>query len=671
MSDLHASARLKVSSMSREEIAARRAFLEAKHAAKLCQTTNENKTPIPVTPSSSTKIPVIVSVDNDSDSPVTLGTLLAARLTPASTKNSNVVLPSSTAQTTTTTTATICTTGGRRRLRRVCLSPVNDDDEEDNAAASASAAGGASGNGAEVKITAAGALIASASAEKEPAESIANILPPPLLANCVVDTTEIDDDSTSICLASLKASFSARKNEPPTSSRLDAENEDEDDDNYDYQDGWLVDDDDDDEEEEDNNNNSTEEEEDSDQLSGTSGTSDSDDCHDTDSDDDDIIIIDNDTTNTTTTTISPSPRVPPSPSQLSDVVRRSLAVTSASAPLTSTKKQPLESLLLLRDGAIHPLTGRILIREEVGLGPLLKGASTARHTFRSRATRDALTLALYAEYNCVVFGGRLPPALLDGGKGADEKEGTIIPVEWRGRLVKTAGLTFTRTARQTGARCARVALSVTVLDSPSRLATTLLHELCHAASWCIDGINRPPHGRVFNAWGTRASTAYPKRAVTTCHSYRIVARFQFLCDDAACGAQTGRHSKGGGGGGGGGGTCRACGRGVLRLINAAPLRSTPATTSAYQVFLSRHRAIVSLELGANANPRLVLAELARRWGEEKTRIATMTSKKAETSEPRLVTTTTTAATAIVVDDDDDDDGDIKDVTDVLARKLIL
>ena len=654
MSDLLASARLKVSTMSREEIDARRAFLKEKHSAKLCPPTpvvaDENKTPTtaPMTPSSISKLPAIVSVDIDSDSPVTLGALLAARrLTPAAAVALQPQLSPASASTRHATT-TICTTGGRRRLRRVCLSPVHDGDDD-----------GGGGGEEEAKLTTTGALIATISSKTEAemvVTSIANILPPPLLASSVIDDT---DDSTSICLASLKASFSARKVLPSTQTRVSLENEKEDDDdddddedNYDYQDGWLVDDD---EEEKGSNNNSTEEEEeeDCDQVSVSSSTSDGDGSSATDSADDGIIVIDNDTT------ILPSPRVLPPPPP---------------PPSLVSKKKQLESLLLLRDGAIHPLNGRILIREEVGLGPLTTASTTAsRHTFRSRAARDALTLALYAEYNSVVFGGRLPPALLAGGKGADEKEGTIIPLEWRGRLVKTAGLTFTRTSSKTGARCARIALSVTVLDSPSRLATTLLHELCHAASWCIDGINRPPHGRVFNAWGARATAAYPKRAVTTCHSYRIVARFQFVCDDAACGAQTGRHSKGGGGGGGGGGACRACGRGILRLINAPPPRSTPVTTSAYQVFLSKHRAAVTLELGASgANPRLVLAELARRWGEEKKRTATKLTAPPTPQVIVTVATTTTTTAAIVVDDDDDaGDGDIEDVTDALARKLIL
>lgn len=100
---------------------------------------------------------------------------------------------------------------------------------------------------------------------------------------------------------------------------------------------------------------------------------------------------------------------------------------------------------------------------------------------------------------------------------------------------------------------------------------TLLHELCHAAAWVIDGKSRPPHGEHFWAWADRARAAHPGVPVTTCHNYEINFKYRYVCVGASsalaggggrevggevdgriceetmrargCGAEIGRHSK--------------------------------------------------------------------------------------------------------------------------------
>ena len=611
MSDsLSAMARAKVSAMTRDEVAARRAHLEAKHAVKLAASTRENAaSPSPSTNATTTKV-FAAAADSDCDSPlVTLGALLErshiTNLTPAATVSATANATATPVKTPVSAGCTSCSTPigprvlttGRRRLRRACLSPVHDDDADD---------GG-------------GGVVLAAAVDKT-TTSAAETLPPAL--NCDIDI-DVDDDSA-VCLSALKASFSAVKAKVVVV--VVQANDDEGDDAYDFDDGWLVNDDEkeeeEEEEEEEDEDNDTSDDDASDAASNASDADSASSASatdnvvifesDADENDDDVIII-----------ADRNVILPPS--------------SRSHSRLVSLPTHAPTSLASLRDGSAHPANGRIFIREEAGLAPLRgRGGSTltsaaptptpARHSFRSRAARDALTLSLYAEYNATVFKNRLPPASMirssdyssGSGSGAADTsvDLTAILIEWRGRLVKTAGLTFTRTNAATNTRCARVALSVTVLDSPARLATTLLHELCHAAAWVIDGVNRPPHGRVFNAWGALATAVYQKRTVTTCHSYQIAARFLFACDDAACGTAIGRHSKGSGVKGGPGGACKACGRGVMRLVNAAP----PRTPSSYQAFLSRHRATVSAELGGeSANPRLVLIELARRWGEEKSK----------------------------------------------------
>ena len=62
----------------------------------------------------------------------------------------------------------------------------------------------------------------------------------------------------------------------------------------------------------------------------------------------------------------------------------------------------------------------------------------------------------------------------------------------------TAGLTYTRT--RIGAFIKNdfnIHLSIKVLDRPYRVACTLLHEMCHAAAWVINGNRKPPHGAIW------------------------------------------------------------------------------------------------------------------------------------------------------------------------------
>lgn len=86
--------------------------------------------------------------------------------------------------------------------------------------------------------------------------------------------------------------------------------------------------------------------------------------------------------------------------------------------------------------------------------------------------------------------------------------------------------------------------------------------MCHAAAWVIEGVKKPPHGEVFQRWGSRGFliTGLP---VTRCHNYNVTYRHNWRCigciDDtdktnvvqvgvvsnrkSGCGAVIGRHSK--------------------------------------------------------------------------------------------------------------------------------
>jgi hypothetical protein len=54
-----------------------------------------------------------------------------------------------------------------------------------------------------------------------------------------------------------------------------------------------------------------------------------------------------------------------------------------------------------------------------------------------------------------------------------------------------------------------------------RLASTLLHEMCHAAQFLVDNATKPPHGPAFQRWVKEVERFYPHLMITTCHNYEI------------------------------------------------------------------------------------------------------------------------------------------------------
>lgn len=273
----------------------------------------------------------------------------------------------------------------------------------------------------------------------------------------------------------------------------------------------------------------------------------------------------------------------------------------------------------LKDGDVDPSTGLIVIREELdkkltgrkggaehasAASAATPGGGARPYMFRSKPQRETMTRALYAEYNTRVFNSALP---------AD------MTLEWGPRLTKTAGLTYTSMARGADGglprHTARIVLSTKVLDTPYKLAQTLLHEMCHAAAWLVDHINRPPHGAAFHKWATRASHFYPSRAVSVCHSYDIHHKYKYQCQNVSCGHIYGRHSK----------SvdvtralCGMCRSGRLQLLGSFRIDGTPAKSgqsraqSEYQLFVQRERPTVQREC-PQLKPTQILSELAKRW----------------------------------------------------------
>jgi hypothetical protein len=82
-----------------------------------------------------------------------------------------------------------------------------------------------------------------------------------------------------------------------------------------------------------------------------------------------------------------------------------------------------------------------------------------------------------------------------------------------------------------------------MIDDPDRLRSTLLHEMCHAAAWIIDGVHNPPHGKCFQKWARIAMRHVPDIEVTTRHDYQISFKYAWACTTPKCGVVFKRHSR--------------------------------------------------------------------------------------------------------------------------------
>ncbi|KAK4310369.1 hypothetical protein Pmani_018062 [Petrolisthes manimaculis] len=149
------------------------------------------------------------------------------------------------------------------------------------------------------------------------------------------------------------------------------------------------------------------------------------------------------------------------------------------------------------------------------------------YTKNFKRKKGELAEKLHKYYNSHVFNNQLPAEL---------------NIKWNNRMTKTAGFCYYQIDRSKPCgRNARIELATKVIDSPERLRDTLIHELCHAASWIISGY-KAGHGPLWKAWASRAKQTFPDLPpITRCHSYAIQCRYTYRC--TRCSYSIGRHSK--------------------------------------------------------------------------------------------------------------------------------
>ncbi|XP_033976952.1 acidic repeat-containing protein isoform X2 [Trematomus bernacchii] len=174
----------------------------------------------------------------------------------------------------------------------------------------------------------------------------------------------------------------------------------------------------------------------------------------------------------------------------------------------------------------HGPTSRVALCRTPGcfLQTLSNPGSSYGRNFKQN--KEELTSRLYLLYNSSVFDTKLP---------------VNMSVIWNKKLRKTAGYCITGQQRGGGNRYARIELSEKVCDSADRLRDTLIHEMCHAATWLINGV-RDGHGNFWKLYARKSTVAHPELPmVTRCHSYDIKYKFQYQC--TRCKNTIGRHSK--------------------------------------------------------------------------------------------------------------------------------
>lgn len=113
-----------------------------------------------------------------------------------------------------------------------------------------------------------------------------------------------------------------------------------------------------------------------------------------------------------------------------------------------------------------------------------------------------------------------------------------VEIKWNKKLLNTAGRC--NNSKKNGERKCHVELSDKVLTSADRLRCTLIHELCHAATWLFHGENG--HGSTWKRWAAKANRIFPELPkINVCHDYIIEYRYTYQC--VSCKAKYQTHSK--------------------------------------------------------------------------------------------------------------------------------
>uniref|UniRef100_T1J8F3 SprT-like domain-containing protein n=1 Tax=Strigamia maritima TaxID=126957 RepID=T1J8F3_STRMM len=209
-----------------------------------------------------------------------------------------------------------------------------------------------------------------------------------------------------------------------------------------------------------------------------------------------------------------------SPSKLASITGKKGFMTEPRRKFTNISKEK-------RDLACQPrLSFLSSLDSNADINKCDPDAIIYRNSFKNH--KDVLANKLFTLFNNKIF---------------EDQLSHDMEINWNTRMTQTAGFCRCKKDRQTGIRSAKIELAPKVVDNADRLRDTLIHELCHAAVWVINGIHNG-HGKIWKNWTRKASCAFPELPpIGVCHSYAIHTKFTYKCTRAECTYKIGRHSK--------------------------------------------------------------------------------------------------------------------------------
>ncbi|ERL83833.1 hypothetical protein D910_07641 [Dendroctonus ponderosae] len=195
-------------------------------------------------------------------------------------------------------------------------------------------------------------------------------------------------------------------------------------------------------------------------------------------------------------------------------------ITESSITTDEEYDKEIEILELTRNKTVREKNKKYSFLESLSATVPLNQCDMSARLFRTNFKQHKQELAkrLFSLFNENVFDDAIP------GNCA---------IEWNTKLTKTAGLChFKKITHRQGQieRQVKISLSTKVLDSPCRLRDTLIHEMCHAASFIVN--------RITDGHGPYWKKLPPIRR---CHDYRINSKYTYKC--TGCHYSFGRHTK--------------------------------------------------------------------------------------------------------------------------------
>ncbi|KAM4021416.1 germ cell nuclear acidic protein-like [Anomaloglossus baeobatrachus] len=147
---------------------------------------------------------------------------------------------------------------------------------------------------------------------------------------------------------------------------------------------------------------------------------------------------------------------------------------------------------------------------------------TSKYVTSFQKNKEKLKRRLFKFFNRTVFQNQLH---------------TNMDIRWNKRLITKAGRTDHWMSN--GVRCVIMHLSDKLCDSADRLRDTLIHEMCHAACWIINGDTDFGHSQLWQQYCEMVAQIHPNLPpITVCHNWEPNYPVIYQC--SGCKGRVGR-----------------------------------------------------------------------------------------------------------------------------------